>query len=351
MRNYGAVDVRWLLPLVGSAVLGNVFRNENEPMEAIDTLNSCTVLLRALKAVNIDAAKVELGGAKRGAVVLTAMAVTLLVVWMFLTIARFRVLRQRASRFTTDIASGVLAAGAMVSSMIAVSRVVPGRSFPFLNPVKDILRNGTRVANGTQPRSPTYVRYLNELGYSFRRESACLSQFGGQLNVTDDNVTRLEEKGNWVTKVYTSSALYYAAMVFGTLAALLVLVSIAAAILALCATSVNAPTLAPSLATRWRSATPSTTTTSTSVASPRSATFYARFIRAVATPADGVVLDRRDGSDCRICAEVLLEDIAQLKVCDHAFHRKCILAWLVEADEPCCALCRTPVHPFGEGDE
>jgi len=75
--------------------------------------------------------------------------------------------------------------------------------------------------------------------------------------------------------------------------------------------------------------------------------FFSRFIQKI-PPQDGVVLGGGgrggNGTLCTICLEVLMEDIGRLTACGHDFHRRCILQWLLRADDPKCPICKEAVQ-------
>lgn len=307
--------------------------------ERIDSLYSCTVLLNALNAVDPVAATNELENAKKVAALLTATALTLVVVWTFLTVARFRVLRRRPARLLTDVVCMGLSACALVMFTLGSLRTSPKREHRFLNAPRKVLAAGVRGGNSTRLPSPNYVRYLDELHLRMKRDGACLSQYHRELNVTDQSYMGLEKRATLVRQANSSSQLHAVGLALSAISAILLLISMIAAVLAVRVRS--APPITEDTHRRWQ-----TPTAPPAVSPGRGAAYYAQFVRPVPPPDEGVVLDRREGSDCRICAEVLFEDIAKLTTCQHAFHRKCILSWLVEAEEPACPLCKEPVVDY-----
>lgn len=288
----------------------------------------CRIMMNAIRLVDPVQARNELQEARRVAAWTLAGSLVFLAIWTLLIIVRFRALKERRSKITMDVICIALSGSATLASAFGAGAVSFQRHYPFAQPVRDSLRDGGWI-----------TRY-HVMWTLFDKNDPCLNQFRAASGIDGPaELERLMERANLLQTADSSSALFYVTVTACCAAAILLMVSIINIILSLCVKS------HPENNNRiWTSG--SNNVLADGAMPPSQAVeHFMQYIEMVPPSADGVVLGAgREGADCRICLEVLLEDIARLHGCQHTFHRRCILRWLVNSNDPSCPLCKEPLR-------
>ncbi len=283
--------------------------------------------MNAVRKVNVEHAENQLHEAKRMAAWTTASSLLFVLVWTLLTLVRFRALKQRRWRLVVDVICIALAASAMTASAFGAFAVNKDRRFPFTIPVRNALPGD-------------WIDHYDSLREWGGLDGPCFKRFRLDSGIRSKaDFDYVLERINLLIDAHTNSALFYLAVSLCCLALMLLVVSIISTVLSLCVKSQPG--------TNNRIWSPGATAAAAAGAMPPSQAveYFMRFIELVPPPSDGVVLGAgREGNDCRICLEVLLEDIARLHGCQHMFHRRCILRWLVNSNDPSCPLCKEPMR-------
>ncbi len=302
----------------------------------------CRILMNAIRAVNIEQARKEMRQARRVAAWLSGFSVLLLVFWSVFMFVRVNALKRVRWRLLVDIVCMSLSSLAMVASGLAAIKTSSARLLPFTEAVFKRLPGPWKA----------YYHTLATLG---DLPDPCRNQFRADSRIfTDDDLFFILDRIKILIKAHTSTRLYWFAVVMCSVSVFLFIASIIAALHSLFHRE------SPSEANRLWSKPKPNNRTFRGVFQPNEAVeFFMRFIESVPSPADGVELPTqrtvmptqgtviagwREENGCQICHEVMLEDIAQLHGCRHAFHRRCILKWLLFADVPTCPLCAEPLR-------
>ncbi len=282
-------------------------------------LERCQVNYRASLAVDVDAARKQLRDAARVAIIFTPFCGGLLVFWVVLLVVRYRFLKRREQQFAVEIFCVLLTIAAFVGLAVAVEKTSPDRRLPFMEPVEDELQTvpGRWV--------PILIKILPR---EWNDGKICVKL----LRLTPAKLKEVRRRTEMLTLSFKGGPLYIVAVVLCTLTALLFLTSVISTFVVMMVRRRPMPL-------RNTRVVPAPLR---SIPESKKAEFFSRFIEDVPQPLDNIVLSAN--SQCTICLGAMLEDVACLPACQHMFHRKCILQWLMLAEKPNCPRCEVPLR-------
>lgn len=308
-------------------------------------------MVEALRAMSLPYALRRQAEDGRLAGILVGVGFGLLLVWVILMYVRHRAARRRAVRLATDGVCLLAAAGTATMFGLATQRLSPNVDRDYLVVmVKVVASLGADWA---------VIAVLQSFPSHFAQGGICVDKHyvDAGLALPDGSLDRaaveyLRLRTAVIKKAYTTTPLYIISMGLATISTLLVVASVISGVLAACMKTAELPEprrqtrrRARARGLRNRNRNREAADAQDQLPSEQAISFFERFVERVPPPTEGVVLGAgRGGTACRICLEVLLEDIGKLQTCGHMFHRRCVIHWLANAEEPCCPLCKAPVR-------
>ena len=292
------------------------------------TAEGCRIMFNALRQIDVMQARQELRFTERVTVWTSASSLLLLSIWTLLTVLRSRARKHRRLRVIMDVICVLLASAALTSAAFGSYASSQYHIFRFEKAVRNALPDDAK-------------EFYGRIWSRTNKKDSCMNEHKQASGIkTGADRARVIERSKLLRRADTNAPLFPLATAVCTSAFVLLFVSLINTVMNACVKprpennnnriwtggSNNAPAdgaMPPSQAVEH----------------------FMQYIDLVPPSTDAVVLGATgEGADCRICLEVLLDDIAKLHACQHTFHRRCILRWLINSNDPTCPLCKEPLQ-------